>query len=136
MRRRILCLAALAGVPAVVACTSQQSFPDAAKSFIQDDDGELAQVTGRTYEDATCTDPANTDVGAEFTCTAVGSDGVTYNFVGRITGRQTFEVGEGSPPVAPPTGSSVPGTAASGTAASGTAPPGTAAPTTTPAAGG
>ena len=77
MGRRILFLAALAGAPAVVACTSQQSFPDAAKGFIQDDDGELAQVTGRTYDDATCTEPANTDVGTEFTCTAVGSDGVT-----------------------------------------------------------
>jgi hypothetical protein len=122
MRRRSLFLAALAvAAPAVVACTSQQSFPDAAKSFIQDDDGELAQVTGRTYEDATCTEPANTDVDTEFTCTAVGSDGVTYNFVARITGRQTFEVGEGSPPVAPPTGSSVPGTAPAGTAAPTTA---------------
>jgi hypothetical protein len=127
MRRRTLFLAALAGALPVVACTSQQSFPDAAKDFIQNDDGELAQVTGRTYEDATCTEPANTDVGTEFTCTAVGSDGVTYNFVARITGRQTFEVGEGSPPVAPPVGSSVPGTGPAGTAPAGTAPPTTAA---------
>jgi hypothetical protein len=132
MRRRTLFLAALAGALPVVACTSQQSFPDAAKDFIQDDDGELAQVTGRTYEDATCTDPANTDVGTECTCTAVGSDGVTYNFVARITGRQTFEVGEGSPPVAPPTGSSVPATTPPG----GTAPAGTTPPTSAPSTGG
>ena len=114
-----------------MSCTSRQSFHDAAERFIEDDDGELAQVTGRTYEDATCTEPANTDVDTEFTCTAVGSDGVTYNFVAEITGRQTFEVGEGSPPVAPPAGSSVPSTAPGGTV-----PAGTTVPTTTPAAGG
>ena len=124
MRRHLVLLAALAPAPGLSACVGQESFPDAAEGFIQDDDGELAQATGRTYEDATCTDPANKDVGTEFTCTAVGSDGVTYNFVGRITGRQTFEVGEGSPPVAAPTATSVPGTASATT-------PATTAPATT-----
>ena len=111
MRRHVLFLAALTAAAALSACTGQESFPEAAERFIQDDDAELAQATGLTYEDATCTDPDNKDVGTEFTCTAVGSDGVTYNFVGRITGRQTFEIGEGSPPVAAPTGTSVPVTA-------------------------
>ena len=129
MRRHVLSLAALAAALTFSACTGQESFPEAAERFIQDDDGELSQTTGRTYEDATCTDPDNKDVGTEFTCTAVGSDGVTYNFVGRITGRQTFEVGEGSPPVAAPTGTTVPGTAP------GTTPAATAPATTVPATG-
>ena len=130
MRRHVLFLAALAAAAALSACTGQESFPEAAERFIQDDDAELAQATGLTYEDATCTDPDNEDVGTEFTCTAVGSDGVTYNFVGRITGRQTFEVGEGSPRVAAPTGTSVPGTAPA------TTPAATAPATTAPATGG
>ena len=122
MRRHVIFFAALAALPALAACIGQESFPDAAERFIEDDDGEVAQSTGRTYEDVTCTDPDNTDVGTEFTCTAVGSDGVTYNFVGTITGRETFTVGEGSPPVAAPPGTSVPGTAAGSTAPAGTAP--------------
>ena len=45
-----------------------------------------------TFSDVQCEDPANTDTGTSFTCTATGSDGQAYLFTNQITGDREFQV--------------------------------------------
>ena len=45
-----------------------------------------------TFEDAECEEPASTDVGATFTCTATGSDGGSYTFTAEIDGDNSFRI--------------------------------------------
>ena len=72
--------------------------------------------------DASCEDPASSDVGTTFNCTAVGDDGTTYDFTVEITGDNSYQVGGGTPSG---------GTTPTGTTPAGTTPAGTA--TTVPA---
>ena len=90
--RRIL-LPAIAGLAlvGVTACSPDENdFASSAEDFIQDDDEDVATELGMTFEDAECDEPASTDVGAAFTCTATGSDGNGYTFTAEIDGDTSF----------------------------------------------
>lgn len=96
---------------AVAACSPDESdFKDQAQEFIEDDEGDLAQQSGLTFDAASCEEPASKDVGATFTCTANGSDGSTYSLTAEITGEREYqftsvEISGGATPSesAPPT---------------------------------
>jgi hypothetical protein len=72
-------------------------FRSDAEEFLQADGGEVESQIGVGLSDATCEDPASTDVGTTFACTAVGDDGTTYEFTVEITGENTYQVGGGTP---------------------------------------
>ncbi len=90
-------LAAIAATTIVVgACGGNAGpgdFADEAEKYIE---GELAddnpQVTGIPFTDANCDEPASTDVGTTYTCTAVGADGQTYSFPVSIDAERTLTV--------------------------------------------
>ena len=113
MRRiAVTALAGLAFVGVATACSPDESdFASEAEDFIGDDDGDVATQLGLTFEDVECQDPANTDNGTTFTCTATGSDGQTYTFTNQITGDKAFEVIDMTTAGgAAPTGSAAPAT--------------------------
>jgi len=94
-------LAGVVGLVGVAACSPDTSdFKDEAESFIEDDDGDVAQQTGLTFDNAECEEPANKDVNSTFNCTATASDGTTISFVATITGESEFSLGPGSGPPA------------------------------------
>ncbi len=110
----------IAALIALGSCTRTASFEESAENFLEDDDEEVATALGLTFDDASCQEPVDKEVGTTFTCTAVASDGVTYTFVGEITSRDQFTLSPSSPP---------PGGAGSVPSAS-TTPPTTTPPTT------
>jgi hypothetical protein len=114
MRRYAIPLAGLAVLGAAACSPDKGDFKNDAQGFIEDDDGEVEKQIGVALSDATCDDPASTDVGTTFACTAVGDDGTTYDFTVEITGDNSYQVG-------------------GGTASSGSAPPGTGGATSVPA---
>lgn len=121
MRRTVLAaVSVLAATAGLAACTSQQSFEDAAQEFIENDEEDVAQQLGVTFDDASCDAPADREVGTTFACTATGSDGATYNFIATITSRTEYSVGPGDP-------------LTSGGGPGSSAPPSSAAPSSTPA---
>lgn len=92
--RRIL-IPAFAGLAlvGVAACSPDEGdFASEAEDFIQDDEGDVATSTGMTFEDAECDEPASTEVGEIFTCTATGSDGQSYLFTATVEGDRSFEI--------------------------------------------
>ena len=92
--RRIL-LPAIAGLAlvGVTACSPDETdFASSAEDFIQDDDEDVATELGMTFDDADCEEPASTDVGATFACTATGSDGAAYTFTAEIDGDNSFRI--------------------------------------------
>jgi hypothetical protein len=92
--RRIL-LPAIAGLAlvGVTACSPDETdFADSAEDFIEDDDEDVATELGMTFDDAECDEPASTEVGATFTCTASGSDGNSYTFTAEIDGDNSFRI--------------------------------------------
>ncbi|MFV0308053.1 MAG: hypothetical protein ACK5OX_09965 [Desertimonas sp.] len=118
MRRSLAPLAVGLAVVGITACSvGPEDFADEAEDFIQDEDGDLASAAGMTFTDAACDEPADTDVNTEFACTAVGSDGVTYEFAAIIDGDRSFKVGV----IGPASGSEPSDTAATDTAAADTA---------------
>jgi hypothetical protein len=109
MRRYAIPIAAGLAVLGVAACSPDKGdFKNDAEGFIEDDDGEVETQVGVALSDATCDDPASTDVGTQFACTAVGDDGTTYDFTVEITGDNSYQVGGGTPA----TGSAPTGTGA------------------------
>jgi hypothetical protein len=72
-------------------------FKSDAESFIEDDTGSVEAQLGIGLDQATCEEPASTEVGTVFACTALGDDGSTYEFSVEITGDNTYEVGGGTP---------------------------------------
>jgi hypothetical protein len=109
MRRYAIPIAAGLAVLGVAACSPDKGdFKNDAEGFIEDDDGEVETQVGVALSDATCDDPASTDVGTTFACTAVGDDGTTYDFSVEITGDNSYQVGGGTPAA----GSTPPGTGA------------------------
>jgi hypothetical protein len=103
--------AAAAALLTVAACSPDAAdFKDEAEAFIEDDEEDVAQQSGLTFDDAACEEPPSKDVGSTFTCTAVGSDGTSYTFTAEITGEREFQltsvdVAAGATPTesAPPT---------------------------------
>ena len=72
-------------------------FRSDAEGFIEDDGGAVESQIGVALDQASCEEPASTDVGATFACTAVGDDGTTYKFTVEITGENTYQVSGGTP---------------------------------------
>lgn len=91
------------------ACSpDEENFKDSAEDFIEDEDGDVATQTGITFAEAACDEPASTDEGSTFTCTATGSDGTSYIFTAEITGEREFTIQD----FAPSEGGATPGTGA------------------------
>jgi hypothetical protein len=98
MRRYVIPLAAGLAVVGAAACSPDEGdFKNDAEGFIEDDDGEVESQVGVALSDAACDDPASTDTGTTFNCTAVGDDGKTYEFSVEITGDNSYQVGGGTP---------------------------------------
>jgi hypothetical protein len=72
-------------------------FRSDAEEFIQGDGGPVESQVGLGLDQASCDEPASTDVGKTFACTAVGDDGTTYEFTVEITGEDTYQVSGGTP---------------------------------------
>jgi len=104
----------LASAGALACSPNEGSFKDSAEDFIEDEDGDISAQTGLTYTDASCEEPASTEQGTTFLCSATGSDGQTYDFPAEITGEDAFTlstpVATGAAPAGstPPTGASTP----------------------------
>ena len=157
MRRLIPLAVGGAAVLTLAACSADtKDFQEQGEKFIEGD--EVRERFGMVrMSDAQCDEPANTDKDTQYTCTATGSDGNTWQFTIEIAGSKALRVisgevvGQGSGSTGP-AGSSpssdatttaapttaagagttgAPTTAAAATAAPTTAAPTTAAPTTT-----
>jgi hypothetical protein len=98
MRRLALPAAAVLAVLTLVACGGSPDtgdFRDKAEDFIEEDESELTASLSNTFDDATCEEPAATDIGTTFTCSATGADGQPYQFAVEIVGERQIAV---SPP--------------------------------------
>jgi len=93
MRRLALPAIAILAAASAVGCSPDEgNFKDSAEDFIEDEDGDISAQTGITYTDASCEEPASTEAGATFVCTATGSDGQAYEFPAEITGDDAFTI--------------------------------------------
>jgi hypothetical protein len=98
MRRYAIPIAAGLAILGAAACSPDESdFKDDAEGFIEDDDGEVESQVGAALSDASCEDPASTEEGTTFACTAVGDNGTTYEFTVEITGDNEYRVSGGTP---------------------------------------
>jgi hypothetical protein len=85
MRR--LAVTALAGLAfGSVACQSASTdeYSSEAENFIEDSDGDLAEAMEQTFTDASCAEPASTDEGTQFECTATAASGEAWAFLGEV----------------------------------------------------
>ena len=76
--RRIM-IPAIAGLAlfGVTACSPDEGdFSGEAEDFIEDEDDDVAAQLQTTFSDAECEEPADTEVGSTFTCTAVDAEGM------------------------------------------------------------
>jgi hypothetical protein len=96
MRARPISLATIAALAITVgACGGNAGpgdFADEAEDFIEGDLADNPAVSGLTFTDAQCDEPASTDVGTTYNCVAVGSDGQTYTFGVSIDGERSLQV--------------------------------------------
>lgn len=92
--RRILIPAVigLATLGAAACSPDEGDFKSEAEDFITDEEGDVAEQTGMTFADAECQEPASTEAGSTFTCTATGSDDVSYTFTASIVGDSEFSI--------------------------------------------
>ncbi|MEP1123693.1 MAG: hypothetical protein ABJH68_07370 [Ilumatobacter sp.] len=72
------------------ACSDTANFKSQTEDFIESDEVE-AQIEGEVT-DATCEEPANTDVGTTYTCTGQVEGIGEVTFVSTITAEDEFEV--------------------------------------------
>jgi hypothetical protein len=87
-------VAAISG--ALVACSADSGdFSNNAEQLIDDDkEGDLAAALGVDFDSAECAEPAGTDTGTSFECTATGDDGNTWMFTATITGDRDYLIEE------------------------------------------
>ena len=87
-------LAVLAG--SVTGCfTTAADFGNDAETFIEQNDElrvALFGDSGTSFETATCVAPENQDEGTTFPCTAIDTDGDSWEFEIVITGSSEYEV--------------------------------------------
>ncbi len=74
----------------VVACSDTANYKSQTEDFIESDEVE-AQVNGEVT-DATCEEPADTDVGTTYTCTGQVEGIGEVTFVSTIVAEDSFEV--------------------------------------------
>lgn len=100
MRRWVSALLAAAGLFAVLSSCSVSAtdFQADAQDFLTGED--VFGAYGIDFTDPVCEQPASTDVGETFTCTAQGDDGLTYRFSLQITGKKSMSL-ESITPVYP-----------------------------------
>jgi hypothetical protein len=72
-------------------------FQEDAAAFIAADGGDVESQIGLALSQVACEEPTSDDVGTVFGCTAVGDDGVTYEFTVEITGENSYQVAGGVP---------------------------------------
>lgn len=109
MRRIIIpALIGLATLGAAACSPDEGDFKSEAEDFIGEDDGDVATQTGMTFEDVECEEPASTEEGSTFTCSATGSDGQSYTFTGEVTGERAFEIVDIAAAGGTPTGTAAP----------------------------
>jgi hypothetical protein len=75
--------------------TTAADFRNDAETFIEEND-ELREAlfadSDTAFETATCVEPENQDEGTTFPCTAIDTDGATWEFEIVITGSTEYEV--------------------------------------------
>lgn len=116
--RRILAPAVVGlAVLGFAACSPDEGdFASEAEDFIGEEDGDVATETGMTFSDVQCEEPSDTDTGTTFTCTATGSDGISYLFTNQIAGDKEFQVLGFEPTTGDTSGSAPTGSAPVGSA--------------------
>lgn len=81
---RIVAIVALGGGVLLSSCSpSGSDFADAAAELIE---GELATELGVTFTEVSCEEPASTEVGDEFSCTAALANDAEVTFSAEIAG--------------------------------------------------
>ncbi len=100
---------------------STKDYADQAVSFIEGDMARNTQLNGLTFTAAQCEEPASTNAGTEFACTAMGSDGQQRALPVKIVDRNSIQVTDLQPP-APASGGDT-ATTVAGAAATTVAPP-------------
>jgi len=123
MRRLAVCIVALAALGAAACSADSGDFKSEAENFIEDEDGELATQQELTFDNASCEEPASTDVGETFFCTATASDGQAFEFLATIEADDRFSLLAGLAGSFDSTGATTPG---------GSVPTGATTPATTP----
>jgi hypothetical protein len=96
MRRLVISALAVLAAAGIVACGGDPTtgdFRDEAEEFIEDDEGELATQLENTFTDAECAEPASTDIGTTYTCTATDASGEPMEFLAEIAGETSIRVG-------------------------------------------
>jgi hypothetical protein len=77
MNKRAVALLALIAVAAACDAGAADFSEHASKHIMSP---AVTDVAGIEFSDASCEDPASTDVGTVFTCTASGPNGESYSF--------------------------------------------------------
>lgn len=93
MRRSIPLLAASAAVVLAACSASAKDFKEEGEKFLESD--EVADQVGFSFTDAVCEQPASTDEGTQYNCTAVDNEGDTWEFTIEITGENELTVMDG-----------------------------------------
>ena len=88
--RRILIATPLLAF-AAVACTGTGSYKSQTEDFLNDD-SQVSSAVGGDVSGASCTEPANTDVGTTYTCTGEVEGVGTVTFDVEINGEDSFLV--------------------------------------------
>lgn len=70
-------------------------FKDNAEEFIEGDD--VAAQAGTTFSYASCASPEKIEVGETFSCTAIDTEGVTWEFDLVVTSASAYEITNGTP---------------------------------------
>jgi hypothetical protein len=82
-------LVALGIIVGASACSATETtFKEKAADFIQSD--TVTDGVGQAFTEAECDEPADTEVGTTFQCTATGADELDYTFVVEITAENEF----------------------------------------------
>lgn len=109
--RRLAPIVMSTAVLGFAACSvSSSDFRDEAEDFINEDDGDFETGMGTAFDQASCEEPASTDEGTTFACTAVDEDGTTVALIARIDGENSFTVGPADAFEETPPGATTPAT--------------------------
>ncbi len=96
MRRRLIAVSAAVAAATLAGCfTTTSDFRADAEDFIESDSSlrtALFADSGVVIDSATCAEPENQNEGTTFACTALDSDGDTWEFEVAITGDNEYEV--------------------------------------------
>lgn len=83
---------AAAAVLLLSAC-ADPNYQREAEKYLESD--EVAEITGISFSEAECEEPASTSVGTMYACTVQADDGSTWDFDIEITGDREITVVEG-----------------------------------------